>query len=77
MHSSEADRQALNADMTQLTLEDFSNNCGICSLKFLTKNSVVYHQRVEHRVGVERTVQCEKCNKVMKRTESISNGHVA
>ena len=66
MHSSEADRQALNADMTQLTLEDFSNNCGICSLKFLTKNSVVYHQRVEHRVGVERTVQCEKCNKVMK-----------
>ena len=66
MHSSEADRQALNADMTQLTLEDFSNNCGICSLKFLTKNSVVYHQKVEHRVGVERTVQCEKCNKVMK-----------
>ena len=52
--------------MTQLTLEDFSNNCGICGLKFLTKNSMVHHQKVEHRVGVERTVQCEKCKKVMK-----------
>ena len=66
MHSSDQDRRALNADMTQLTLEDFANNCGICALKFLTKNSMTHHQKVEHRVGVERTVQCEKCRKVMK-----------
>ena len=66
MHCSEEDRDALNADMTQLTLEDFSSNCGICSLKFLTKNSVVYHQKIEHRVGVERTIECEKCKKVLK-----------
>ena len=52
--------------MTQLTLEDFSSNCGICSLKFLTKNSVIYHQKIEHRVGVDRTIECEKCQKVIK-----------
>ena len=52
--------------MTKLTLEDFSSNCGICSLKFLTKNSVVYHQKIEHRVGVERTAECNTCHKVMK-----------
>ena len=66
VHCSDADRDALNADMTKLTLEDFSSNCGICSLKFLTKNSVVYHQKIEHRVGVERTAECNKCHKVMK-----------
>ena len=66
MHSSEEDQEALNADMTQLTLEDFSNNCGICSLKFLTKNSVVFHQKVEHKMGVKRTMECEKCQKVLK-----------
>ena len=66
VHTSEEDREVLNSDMTCLTLEDFKNNCGICGLKFLTKSSVKYHQKVEHRVGVERTVQCEKCKKVMK-----------
>ena len=66
MHFSEEDQDALNADMTQLTLESFSSNCGICSLKFLTKNSVTYHQKIEHRVGVEKTVECEKCQKVLK-----------
>ena len=56
----------MNVDLTQLTLEDFSYNCNICNLKFLTKSSVVYHQKVEHRVGVERTAECEQCHKVMK-----------
>ena len=56
----------LNADMTQLTLSHFSFTCGICALKFLTKNSMENHQKVEHRVGVERTVTCGKCQKVMK-----------
>ena len=66
MHHSEEDKKALNVDLTQLTLEDFSNNCNICNLKFLTRSSVVYHQKVEHRVGVERTAECEQCHKVMK-----------
>ena len=56
----------MNVDLTQLTLEDFSNNCNICNLKFLTSSSVVHHQKVEHRVGVERTAECEQCHKVMK-----------
>ena len=66
VHCSDEDQDALNADMTQLTLEDFSTNCGICSLKFLTKNSVAHHQKIEHRVGVEKMIECEKCQKVLK-----------
>ena len=66
MHSSEEDVEALNADLTQLTLEDFSNNCNICGLRFLTKNSLAYHKNVEHRMGVEKSAECEKCKKVVK-----------
>jgi len=74
VHNSEEDRKMLNADMTQLTLESFSSTCTICGLRFLTSNSLSNHQKVDHRVGEERTVECAKCHKVMK--PSTLKGHM-
>ena len=66
VHNSTEDREALKINVTQLTLKDFTHVCDICCSRFRTINSVGHHKKIEHRVGVKRTISCNKCVKIIK-----------
>ena len=66
VHNTTEDREALKIEVTQLTLKDFTQVCKICSSRFRTKNSVSHHEKIEHRVGVEKSTNCKTCRKMVK-----------
>ena len=80
-HNVKEDQDALNFNLTDLTLEDFCHSCEVCGLKFLTNNSIKVHKRDMHKMGLgklkkkvtakEDSFSCKLCYKEYKKQSSL------
>ena len=65
-HNNKEDQDALNINFTELSVADFKHFCELCGLKFLTNNSMLYHKKIQHRIGFKAMSKCKVCRMEVK-----------